>query len=214
MLWAMGYELTGSPTTLANILVKEGRPAEDCFLFRTIDVLPRPTTRQLQARCVYEYAEKMKDPTACELLLPSEYGLACLSKVGGLLQTGIRCHIFTGEKALYCEGDGEADLVTETPQIQNCSLYKRKDAQEWCHFIRTYQYKDVNECMSMSSAEALDACNTGLAFKEKNASLCSAVRDVKRKEYCKIRISTWVNYPELRGSSYFGKPVPIDEESI
>jgi hypothetical protein len=200
-------------TDFAEEILAYGRPMEDCLNVLDFDPFPSPSADEQSALCIFHYAEITKKPKACELLLPSEYGLACLSNVGGLLQTGIRCHIFTGGTELYCKGDGEADLVAKIPQIKNCSLYERQDAREWCHFIRTYQY-NVNECSSMTSAEALDVCNTGLAFREKNASLCSAVRDVKRKEYCELRINTWVNYPELRGSSYFGKPVPIDEESI
>src|SRR3989344_1230388 len=38
-----------------------------------------PSTESNRKLCVFLIAQKMKDPRICELLLPGEYGLACIS---------------------------------------------------------------------------------------------------------------------------------------
>ena len=136
--------------------------------------------------------------------------MACLSAVAGKILQGIRCHELVGRVGLFCRGETGAELAVEHPQIQDCSHYRREDAIEWCHFTRTYQLSGVYECEKMPNDEARDECETGYAFKQKDTALCAAVKDEQRRRYCEIRISTWLTYPELRGSFYFGKPVPID----
>ncbi|MDO8468339.1 MAG: hypothetical protein Q7S29_01100 [Candidatus Peribacter sp.] len=75
------YEHARSPEELAEKLVAQKHKAKDCFLFRTFDIGPRPTTYEMQMRCVREYAKLTRDPSACELLMPSEYGLSCINDV-------------------------------------------------------------------------------------------------------------------------------------
>lgn len=211
MLGIMGYPVDIAPNDLAMEIVESEKDVSICMKLQDVTSIQFTTLESRRKNCIFDYAKITKDPSACELLLPSEYGLACLSDVAGNLMSGIRCHIFTNETALYCKGDGQADLVSNDPQIKNCSLYKRDDVREWCHYSRTYLLSEVYECSEMQSDASKDECETGYAFKQKDPSLCENVKDKNRKKYCEIRINTWLKYPELRNSFYFGKKVPIDE---
>ncbi len=210
-LWLFGYELTGSPQVLAQKLITEVRPAKDCYLFRTLDLLMRPTTAELQMRCVRDYAEKKQDPSACELLLPTEYGMACLSTLGGKLFSGNHCTGTYGRNEVYCSSySNGGEQTIERPQIKDCLLYKRKDIQEWCYKERTSILTNVHDCKKIANEIEVDDCENAYAFKQKDPSLCTAVKDEKRRLYCEIRINTWLKNPKLRGSFYFGRSVPID----
>src|SRR3989344_435750 len=206
-LQLMGYPVDVPPSELADeIAAENGNPLRCRRLQQTVPTMG-PSLTEKRMLCVYIYAKLTQDPTACELLLPSEYGLACLSDVGGKIMHGIRCNIFTGETSLYCRGKKNAELVMEDPTIEECASYEREDVREWCFFMRTLQISQVHECNQMQSEEAEDECETGYAFKQKDPSLCSAVKDDKRKKYCEIRINTWLAYPSLRNSFYFGRAV-------
>ena len=56
----------------------EGGSANECLKFRspTFDIMT-PSRGEHVGMCVREYAELTKDPSACELLMPSSYGLDC-----------------------------------------------------------------------------------------------------------------------------------------
>lgn len=80
-----GFYFTGHTTVYsmyeaeerARQFVDEGRPASDCFKMHSfIPVYPPLGT--MQGGCVRKYAEIKKDPAACELLMPSRYGLSCV----------------------------------------------------------------------------------------------------------------------------------------
>lgn len=90
------------------------------------------------------------------------------------------------------------------PTISRAAYEATKDA--WV----LYTSIDVFECKEMLSDEARDECETGFAFKQKDPSLCANVGDEKHRKYCEIRINTWLNYPQLHSSFYFGTPVPVD----
>jgi hypothetical protein len=47
-------------------------------------------------------------------------------------------------------------------------------------------------------------------MRERNIERCSEVTDLLVESLCKAKMNAWLTYPELRGSFYFGKPVPID----
>jgi len=77
------YYIVGSSrngTDIAEILVRKKLPPSDCFRMEHFDIGMRPSIEEDQALCIYDYAKLTKDPSACELLMPSSYELAC---VGG-----------------------------------------------------------------------------------------------------------------------------------
>ncbi|MEK7136992.1 MAG: hypothetical protein AAB853_01790 [Patescibacteria group bacterium] len=213
VLSILGYHPDAVGAELAATLADQGGDPRECLqIIHPLPHIMSPSDDEQRANCLYTYASITLDPSVCEFLLPSEYGLACLSTVGGKLFQDMHCHEKAGRIGLYCRGDRGAELVVKSPQIRDCSVYERADVREWCHYIRTYKLAGVYECGNVSRPEARDDCERGYAFKQKDPSLCAAVQDERRQKYCEIRINAWLKYPQLRRSFYFGTPAPIDGE--
>jgi hypothetical protein len=191
------------PVELAEYLVEHQRSPKECWDLVVLDFFgPQPATQR--ASCIFHVAQLTLDPSVCEYLLPSEHALACLSEVGGTIFEGHPCTNIVSD-GVYCNKTfSEGELTIEHAQIQNCSLYKRNDLQEWCMSLRTRELSNVHECQAILNPVIHDECEEGYAFKQKDPSLCAAVKDEKRRTYCEIRINAWLKYPELRKSFYFG----------
>ena len=202
ILWILGYEFSDGPDVLAEKLINEKRPAKDCFLYRTLDLGPRPTTYELQMECVYDYASLTLDPTACELLLPSDYGWSCLGAVEEKLFLGDPCYYSPVRDDVYCNKNySEGELTIEHPQMDNCSLYQRNDLREWCHYERTLTSKDVHECDSITHPVVYDNCEYSHALKLKDLSFCSPIKDPSRRSFCEFRVKMAVKYSGKRFSA-------------
>jgi hypothetical protein len=212
--WLFGYEQGLPPWKLAEKLVQEHRPAKDCYLYRTTDLGPRPSTYEQQMSCIHEYAKLAKDPSACELLLPGEYGLSCLSTVGGELFLPRPCVKADGTTWVICDGEGsEVYVKIDHPSHDNCRKYSRRDVREWCFKERTLRLPNVNDCENITFPSTRALCETRYAFKLKDPKLCDNVKDAGREKYCRALINTWLSFPALRGSSYFGYSVSSDDKS-
>jgi hypothetical protein len=138
-LWIMGYEVTSDPTVLAQKLLRENRPARDCLLLQSIDLGPRPTTQELKTSCVYKYAQLAKDPTACELLMPSEYGLACISNT-------------------------VTDAYNNRPSMgffeyRECERIPPEDERrDWCSYVLAHRSRSTLPCQQIKHAVVRQAC--------------------------------------------------------
>ena len=111
-----GYHVMSAGWELGEILAMQGGTAEECLKFRspTFDIMT-PSKGEHVGMCVRKYAELKKDPSACELLMPSSYGLGC---VGAAIESPI-CGINQGFEVQWHEG--------EEDEIQRSSL---KDCQQ------------------------------------------------------------------------------------
>lgn len=205
--WVMrglGYYVDNPGWEVGEIAAKKGNP-NLCYKIIVYWHFFGPTGSQRQGECFFRYATVTLDPSVCEFLLPSEYGLACLSDVGGRLETDIPCTRFAGRNEVYCNAKySEGEITIKNPQTENCNLYKRKDLRDWCHYSRTYLYKNVHECTLITHESVRNICEEGYAFKQKDPSLCDMLKNEQQQKYCKIRINAWIKYPKLRSSSYFG----------
>ncbi len=205
----LGYYFTSDEKALALYLVNTGKDMSACNGLTYFEPLsPAPWEKRLD--CKLEYVRIAQNPSLCEKLLPNEFGLACLNEVGGLFLGNIPCNQFDGENRLYCNAAySEGELTIENPQINDCNLYSRKDVREWCYFKRSTMISDVHECSKIDHSHLRDQCEEGYALKQKDPTLCEAVEYNKNRTLCEIRINAWLDYPELRDSFYFKKPIPV-----
>lgn len=211
ILELMGYPVDIAPWDLAKQIMESGKDPSFCLQLqesvRGIDT----TIESRRTNCIFEYAKITKDPSACELLLPNEYGMACLSSVWGKIMGPLPCMKADGSNWVTCNQDNTDEFIKiDNPQITNCSQYKRKDLQEWCYAESSTYLKNIFSCNKIETPLVKDDCQMNFSFKQKNPALCNAVKDINRRTYCEIRINTWLKYPELRDSFYFGTKVPID----
>lgn len=215
MQFIFGIPPYADPEKTARWIMEGHRDPKLCLKLQPglPDFIPvdRPTTDELRRLCVYKVAELTRDPSACELLMPSEYGLACLSTIGGEILDPWPCVKADGTTWVICDGEGsEGYIKVNNPSVDDCGIYQRKDLREWCMTERTTHLSGIHECDGIVFPATKDRCEIRFAFKQKKPELCDLVQQDNRKQYCQILIDTWLKYPELRGSFYFGKPVPMD----
>lgn len=100
-----------------------------------------PSSFDQMETCIHEYASITQDPTSCERLMPSDYGLNCINQSIGL-------------------------LFKDNPEGENvdihkdCSIYApnpiRKD---YCYFSQAHRTKDLNTCKEILNSVMQTACD-------------------------------------------------------
>ena len=195
-----GYALMGYHTfvyngeKIARIAQDTGNPKE-CDKIRVVYAMNTNTYLERQY-CIYTYAKLTHDPSACELLMPGEYGWSCLGTIEGQLFSGRLC---TRSGALdhvivYCNRESEGELSIDRPQIEDCSRYKRNDLREWCYGARTELLKDIYDCHRITHDVVRDYCEYSYALKIRDPTHCSAVSDERRRDFCLEYVSLSVKY--------------------
>ena len=114
VLNSFGYHVNATGWQVAKIAAKK----HDVRICESIIfVLPEtlgPSLAEQRALCIYEYAQLTKDPAACELLLPREYGLSCIGDIWGKLIGESNCHWYQENAVRCCEG------ASLTPKVTIC----------------------------------------------------------------------------------------------
>ncbi|MFA5800364.1 MAG: hypothetical protein WC840_05415 [Candidatus Peribacteraceae bacterium] len=177
---------------VAKIAVERGKPVSVCRRIFTTpwNILSPPTDDQGDS-CVYDFARLTQDPTACELLMPSEYGWSCLGAVKSELWKGLGCG--STKENINC---GAYDVFSKNLGISDCTIYGKRVLRDWCHEERTATLKDVYECdeISPDPPGLREACQRRYAFKLKNPALCAEISNVKRRTLCETEIDAWQKY--------------------
>ncbi|MBU0458068.1 hypothetical protein KJ652_06565 [Patescibacteria group bacterium] len=194
---SLGYSVADSmhdAEQLAQIFVDEGKSANNCL--KIIRFFPNyPPLGVIQSGCIHEYASLTKDPSACELLLPSSYGWSCLGAVEEKLFLGDPCYYSTVRNRVYCNRKySEGELTIEDPQMNNCSSYERNDLREWCHFERTARIAYAHECDQITHPVVYDNCEYNYAIKMKDIKYCSAIKEPERQNMCKVYLEMVEKY--------------------
>lgn len=199
-LKSIGYYVNDAGWYVGKIAAAQDNPDFCSRLIVYLEILG-PSQASRRNECLFTYAEMKEDATICERLLPSEYGLACLSEVGGLLTVGFGCSHFNNGDINCSSG-----VRGKYNGIENCNIYKQKDLQDWCYQERTRILESAYECEKISPEppELREECQRWYAFKLKDTNLCESITDKNRQSLCKTKINAWLKYPELRNSFYFG----------
>ena len=182
-----------APWDLAEYLAERKRPARECLDLIWFEILS-PTAAEQRQLCIYTYASLTKDPTACELLLPSDYGWSCFGGISGPLFSGRPCILFD-DGELYCnEIFGEGELRMQNPNFTNCGTYGRTDVKDACHLERTANLPSIHECNLISNVVMYDRCEFEYSIKEKSPSLCEVIKNDNRRSYCQFYVQMVVKY--------------------
>ncbi|MFA5799921.1 MAG: hypothetical protein WC840_03090 [Candidatus Peribacteraceae bacterium] len=138
-----------------------------------------PTGAARRGECIYRYASLTQDPTACELLMPSEYGLACISNLWPEVSGHVACGWNHADSSLFECRDNDGLLH----QGKSCEDFKNNQKQ-------------------------FSACISYMAERAKQAHQCAQIPDQSIRSFCETKMGAWEKYPELRGSFYFGQATP------
>ncbi|OIO55580.1 hypothetical protein AUJ46_01265 [Candidatus Peregrinibacteria bacterium CG1_02_54_53] len=115
------------PWDLAEYLVKNQRPASECWDLVWFEIMA-PSAAEQRALCIYTYAKLTFDPSACELLMPSEYGLSCINDVTA---QEYKDHMDSG----FFEWD-------ECSKPQSDPL-----RADWCNLLRAHRNRNAADCL-------------------------------------------------------------------
>ncbi len=138
------------PWDLASYLEKNYRDPRECLDLIWFQIMS-PTQAEQRAPCVYEYAKSAKQPTACELLMPSKYGLSCIGEIWGPLIDESNCHWYHNN-AVRCF---ESEVLS--PHIYTCNESGNANIDECWHRI-AFKKKDTKICDSIKNLTLRSVC--------------------------------------------------------
>lgn len=204
----LGFYVHKTGWEVAEILVRDGKPATDCKKIEWLYTLFGPPEYEQERSCFYDYAKLSKDPTVCEYLMPSEYGIYCIAEV---LHESVKESFCTlerkGDTELICvlyetTDDGEVrfsgNRYLPIPSLEGCRGLRDPLARNWCWQERAQKEQNQSLCANLPpSPGGKDECLHYVAFVKKDLDLCNTIRsDVVRKA-CSVRVRTVMQYPEL-----------------
>lgn len=173
----LGYRVNVDSGAVAELAAKKGN-VELCRSIINYGFFG-PTSGESRAHCVYRYAKLTSDPSACELLMPSEYGLACISNLWPEVSGHVACGWNHVDTSLFeCRND--SGLLQ---QGRNCEDF-------------------------VDNQKQFSACLSYMAERAKEFDLCAKIPDLTIRSFCKTKMGAWEKYPSLRGSFYFGQSSP------
>lgn len=177
----LGYRVNANSSDIAELAVKK-KDVSLCASIINYGLL-NPQSGESRAHCVYTYAKISHDPTVCSLLLPSEYGLACISDLWLQATPGEGCGWNVKDDTIFqCRHRNDELLL----QGKDCKLFIKNEKQ----FSR---------------------CTAYFAQRNQNLEGCKEIPDSFIRSLCEARINAWLKYPELRNSFYFGTLKPLPE---
>jgi len=186
LLSLIGYQVNAS----SNDVAEEAAQKKDVTLCATILSygLLRPQTGELRSHCVKTYASLAKDPSACELLMPSSYGLSC---VGGAMEFQRTCALGR-DRSVTGNDIGKASLqecISGPESIRN---------NECCVVAKARFLTTFNDCSLITkSQKILDQCHYSLAFKNGDSSTCESIQDKNLKSACEVESTALKQDPSI-----------------
>ncbi len=196
----IGYRVNVNSKTVAEEAAKKRDPAL-CASIMNYGLLG-PSTGESRSHCIYTYAKIAKDPTVCELLLPSSYGM---SSIGGATNFPQQECIQVNSKKVNCYSEEEDILnVYDAEQIENCAEYKKYHNHQiihWCFGERANKYGELDACLQDAVKDLeKDDCYYQRAMKvdDLQLSMCDQIEsnELMRKD-CMATVKAWIRYPQL-----------------
>jgi hypothetical protein len=176
-----GYFPGGHFPTIAKYAAERG----DVSLCHKIIALPWPTiggpsVADARLSCIHDYASLTKDPAVCELLMPSEYGWAC---VGAAMERE-PC-VFVADAARTVKGQGIVTTydacLTGPPVTKNhvcCAMARVVFEEE----------NNVDDCSAFPTNSLRDQCHREMAIKEADISSCALIMNTNIRSACEVQV--------------------------
>lgn len=174
----MGYYVDNPGWEVGEIAAKKGNP-NLCSKLKVLWHLfaPAPSATQRRRECIYTYASLTHDPTACEILMPSRYGLDCV----GAAMKNDQCNFYGNFTVSW--GEGKATL-------KECQKPDRKRGEkgDQCCIIASVSFlRSFNNCSSLLGDQVMfDECQFSLAFKNHDPASCDPIQDDNMRAACLV----------------------------
>lgn len=167
ILRLLGYYVTTDQTELAQYLIDHQLPASDCHKLIHLDRFGPPISEK-RLDCIVQYGIISEDPHVCERLMPSQFGLECISSIWGPLTDESNCHWYENNAVRCFEGE---KLI---PKITTCTPGSKELPDECLHRI-AFKNKDPSMCDSINNPVLQSVCevriNTWNQFPEVRSTM-------------------------------------------
>ena len=151
----LGYKVNADSGQIAELAVEKGDIAI-CDSIINYGIFGPPSDES-RAHCVFRYAKLTKDPTACELLLPGDYGLSCIGEIWGRLIDESNCHWYKEDAVRCFEGE---DLK---PHVYYCEEEQIELLPNECKHRIAFKHKQENFCETISHPILRSICKVRIA---------------------------------------------------
>lgn len=157
-LQAIGFCVNCPGWKVAEDIIAKGKDVNVCS---KILIMPwriySPTGAEQRELCVFRFAKFAKDPSACELLMPSEYGLGCIGNIWGPLIDESNCHWYKENEVRCFEGEAL------TPHIYACDQTHIDSLPDECIHRIAFKEKNEERCDIIANATLQQVCKTRIA---------------------------------------------------
>ena len=162
-----------SPDALVERIMRENLDPKLCFKFRypipALGLAPAPTVGEQRTTCVYLVAQQLKDPTACLLLMPSEYGLFCVGSIWGPISDETNCHWYQSNSVRCFEGE---KLI---PRVTLCEESTAKNLPDECWHRMAFKKKDPAICKEIQNPVLRSVCEVCINTWNKSPEVRSTI---------------------------------------
>ena len=187
----IGYKVNAHSDELARKLVDSGRDPEICMNIVNYGLLG-PSSGESRAHCVKRYAEYAKDPSACELLMPSSDGWSC---VGAAKDFDLPCA--TEKYKVFWNESNSAHQAT----LQECYSSQSSMSglgRQCCTVARIRYVLSENDCTQLKeNVPIYDRCLYGLAWKKKDSKVCDEITNQNAKAACIVQSAALQKDPSI-----------------
>ncbi len=176
-LMMLGYHVNVSGKQLAERLVKESRPVTECRKIWFMPWRQYASSVEHHLYCIHEYASLAKDPSACELLMPSDYGWSCL---GAAEKPDARiCWFDFGKNATQIGG----------ALMPDCGGREDSLAHRCCDMAKSLYVQKNTSCDIFKDSIILhDQCLELMAKRDRNSHLCTYITNEHVRSACEVQV--------------------------
>ena len=152
-----------------------------------------PPSGETRAHCVKTYASLTHDPSACELLMPSSYGLSCV----GAAEEHLICDVESTAYSVYWR-DGD---IEHTESLRNCMQKKSNRSMlgnACCEVAKVAFLKKWNDCTPLKNyQEPYNHCLYSLAWKKRDPSICDEITRDNPRAACQVQTRALQRDPSI-----------------
>lgn len=177
-LQVVGVYISEPGWKVAEIAAEKQKP-EHCgrIFVMPWNIFSPPTVEQREL-CRYTYAKLTKDPTACEPLMPSDYGWSCL----GVAREKEPC-FFNFADTPEVRGNGIIVPMSDCKQGS-----EEVQANMCCVMARTVFLDETYDCSLFDNPAFRDQCLHRVARKLRRTDQCALIGNTNIRSACEVAV--------------------------